>query len=43
MHYEEVTTTREFVGRLDHGADWRTELEEFAAEAGVTRAAEVRV
>jgi predicted DNA-binding protein with PD1-like motif len=35
MDYEEVTTTREFVGRLDHGADWRAEIESLAAEEGV--------
>ncbi|MFB6121212.1 MAG: PPC domain-containing DNA-binding protein [Halobacteriaceae archaeon] len=35
MNYEEVETTREFVGRLDHGADWRAEIENLAADEGV--------
>jgi len=35
MNYEEVETTREFVGRLDHGADWRAEIESLAADEGV--------
>ena len=30
MHYREVDTTREFLLRLETGADWRTEIEEFA-------------
>ena len=35
MDYREVTSGREFVARLDHGADWRTEVEDLAAEEGV--------
>jgi predicted DNA-binding protein with PD1-like motif len=31
MHYREVDTSREFLLRLETGADWRTEIEEFAA------------
>jgi hypothetical protein len=27
MNYREVSATREYVGRLDHGADWRGEIE----------------
>ena len=30
MHYREVDTTRESLLRLETGADWRTEIEEFA-------------
>ena len=30
MHYREVDTTQEFLLRLETGADWRTEIEEFA-------------
>ncbi|GGL47209.1 PPC domain-containing DNA-binding protein [Halocalculus aciditolerans] len=35
MRYRETTTTREFVGRLDHGADWREEIESLARDEGV--------
>ena len=35
MNYEEVETTREFVGRLEHGADWREEIESLAADEGI--------
>jgi predicted DNA-binding protein with PD1-like motif len=31
MQYREVDTSREFLLRLETGADWRTEIEEFAA------------
>ncbi|MDQ2056142.1 MULTISPECIES: PPC domain-containing DNA-binding protein [Halobellus] len=31
MHYREVDASREFLLRLETGADWRTEIEEFAA------------
>ncbi|MFC6873818.1 PPC domain-containing DNA-binding protein [Halobellus marinus] len=31
MQYQEVDTSREFLLRLETGADWRTEIEEFAA------------
>lgn len=30
MHYREVDASREFLLRLETGADWRTEIEEFA-------------
>ncbi|ERG95676.1 PPC domain-containing DNA-binding protein [Haloquadratum walsbyi] len=30
MHYREVDTAREFLLRLETGADWRAEIEEFA-------------
>ena len=32
MNYREVSATREYVGRLDHGADWRGEVESLADE-----------
>ena len=32
MNYREVTGDREFVARLDHGADWRAEIESLAAD-----------
>lgn len=35
MHYREVESTREFVCSLERGRDWRTQIEEFAAEEGV--------
>lgn len=35
MHYREVETKREFVARLEAGADWREEIETLAAEEGV--------
>lgn len=38
MDYREVETTREFVCRLEHGADWRGQIEAFAAEEGVDAA-----
>ncbi|WP_232686747.1 PPC domain-containing DNA-binding protein [Halobacterium zhouii] len=31
MNVREVETEREFLARLEHGADWREELEELAA------------
>lgn len=36
MQYENVEATREFVARLEHGRDWREQIEAFAAEEGVT-------
>jgi predicted DNA-binding protein with PD1-like motif len=36
MHYREVETAREFVVRLEHGRDWREQLEALAAEEDVT-------
>lgn len=38
MNYREVTASREFVARLEHGADWREEIEEFAAREDVDSA-----
>jgi predicted DNA-binding protein with PD1-like motif len=38
MDYREVDATREFVCRLDHGADWRGQIEAFAAEEGIDAA-----
>ena len=38
MDAREVTTSREFLGRLEHGADWREEIEEFAARKDVDAA-----
>ena len=35
MDYLEVEGTREFVARLDHGADWRGQIEAFAADEGI--------
>lgn len=35
MDYWEVEATREFVARLEHGADWRGQIEEFAAAEGI--------
>lgn len=32
MNYREVTPTREFLARLDTGADWREEIESLARE-----------
>jgi predicted DNA-binding protein with PD1-like motif len=32
MHYREVEATREFLGRLETGRDWRGELERLADE-----------
>ncbi|WP_129114169.1 PPC domain-containing DNA-binding protein [Halegenticoccus tardaugens] len=38
MNYREVTPSREFLARLEHGADWREEIEEFAAREGIESA-----
>lgn len=38
MHYREVETDREFLARLEHGMDWREEIEELAAMEGVDAA-----
>jgi predicted DNA-binding protein with PD1-like motif len=35
MHHREVTTDREFVCRLETGADWRKEIESLAGEAEI--------
>jgi len=38
MNYLEVEGGREFVARLDHGGDWRAQIEAFAADEDVTSA-----
>ncbi len=38
MNYREVSGDREFVARLGHGQDWRSEIEALADEAGVDAA-----
>ncbi|WP_435196934.1 PPC domain-containing DNA-binding protein [Natronomonas sp. EA1] len=38
MDYREVTGGREFVARLDHGRDWREQIEAFAADEGIDAA-----
>jgi predicted DNA-binding protein with PD1-like motif len=38
MDYREVETTREYVCRLDHGRDWRAQIEAFADEQGIDAA-----
>jgi predicted DNA-binding protein with PD1-like motif len=38
MHAREVTANREFLARLEHGADWREEIEEFAARKEIEAA-----
>ena len=38
MNFREVTATREFVARLDHGADWREEIESLADEQEIDAA-----
>ncbi|MFB6165382.1 MAG: PPC domain-containing DNA-binding protein [Haloarculaceae archaeon] len=38
MDYREVEGDREFVARLEHGADWRGQIEAFAAEEGIDAA-----
>lgn len=35
MDYTTVESTREFIARLDHGADWRAQIEAFAEEKGI--------
>ncbi|MGM0605853.1 MAG: PPC domain-containing DNA-binding protein [Halobacteriota archaeon] len=35
MNYREVTTTREFLARLETGADWREEIESLAREEDI--------
>jgi predicted DNA-binding protein with PD1-like motif len=35
MDGRELTVTGEYLGSLDHGADWRAEIEGFAADHGV--------
>jgi predicted DNA-binding protein with PD1-like motif len=38
MNHRELTPTAEYLASLDHGADWREELEEFAAREGIESA-----
>ncbi|WP_254272796.1 PPC domain-containing DNA-binding protein [Haloarcula marina] len=38
MDYREVDTASEFVCRLDHGADWRGEIEAFADDEDIDAA-----
>lgn len=38
MNYREVNGTREFVARLAHDADWRSEIESLADEEGIDAA-----
>jgi predicted DNA-binding protein with PD1-like motif len=38
MDYLEVEGAREFVARLSHGADWRAQIEAFAADEDVSSA-----
>jgi hypothetical protein len=38
MDYRELAGAREFVARLDHGRDWRRQIEAFAADEDVTAA-----
>ena len=38
MDYEEVQDAREYVARLDHGKDWRGQIEDFADEEGIDAA-----
>jgi predicted DNA-binding protein with PD1-like motif len=38
MEYREVSGGREFVARLDHGGDWRGQIESLADETGVDAA-----
>jgi predicted DNA-binding protein with PD1-like motif len=35
MDYEEVEGGREYVARLEHGRDWRGQIEDFAEEEGI--------
>ena len=38
MDYQEVEGAREFVCRLDHGRDWRGQIEAFADDRGIDAA-----
>jgi len=38
MDYRQVEGAREFVARLDHGRDWRAQIEDFAAEEEIDAA-----
>jgi predicted DNA-binding protein with PD1-like motif len=38
MNYREFEGAREYVGRLEHGRDWRGQIEDFADEEGIDAA-----
>lgn len=38
MDYRTVESSREFVARMDHGVDWRAQIEAFAEEEGINAA-----
>ncbi|UPM43625.1 PPC domain-containing DNA-binding protein [Halocatena salina] len=38
MDYRTVESSREFVARMDHGVDWRDQIETFADERGIDAA-----
>lgn len=38
MDYQEVEGAREYVARLEHGRDWRGQIEDFADEEGIDAA-----
>jgi predicted DNA-binding protein with PD1-like motif len=38
MDYQEVEGAREYVARLEHGRDWRGQIEDFAATEGIDAA-----
>jgi predicted DNA-binding protein with PD1-like motif len=38
MDYQEVEGAREYVARLEHGSDWRSQIEEFADSEGIEAA-----
>ncbi len=38
MNAREVSASREFLARLEYGADWREEIESFAAREGIEAA-----
>jgi predicted DNA-binding protein with PD1-like motif len=38
MDYQEVEGGREFVARLEHGSDWRAQIEDFAEAEGIDAA-----
>ena len=38
MEYQRVDGDREYVARLEHGGDWRGQIEAFAAEEGIDAA-----
>ncbi|MEF8785686.1 MAG: PPC domain-containing DNA-binding protein [Haloarculaceae archaeon] len=38
MDYQEVEGAREFVARLEHGRDWRGQIEDFAESEGIDAA-----